>query len=389
MPIYNLHRIHIRKDKTPRKAHLLLGLVISVPLYILFIHLNLRTSIKRHDEIEYFTSANATKYRASLGVTRPASSVSFLAGGVAPHNFSYIIKNEKLCASQNELTFFMYVLSSPKNVENRMNIRKTWGNISIFKQHSTRLAFMLGSPSDAAVQEQIAKEQQTYGDIVQQDFIDSYKNVTFKGIMALSWITEFCRNTKIILKFDDDVIVDIFGLMKFIEEHTKSARRTFYCKVDIDYKIERDVNHKYYVSQDQYQLEVAPPRCIGPGWIVTGDIIPELYNASFTAPFVAIEDIYTTGILPILIKNVTHAFWHAFGDVNELESSTMKALQRYNDIKQTLPVVAAVPIDVYFEIWDIILSRLQDRDFNDLNIDSKVINTAESYKFKKLAVGLM
>lgn len=52
-----------------------------------------------------------------------------------------------------------------------------------------------------------------YGDIVQEDFVDSYRNLTHKAIMALRWVSQNCQNAKLILKADDDIFINIFKLV--------------------------------------------------------------------------------------------------------------------------------------------------------------------------------
>ena len=67
--------------------------------------------------------------------------------------------------------------------------------------------FLLGNPPSSPIA-QIRKENDLYHDIVQEDFIDSYRNLTVKSIMALKWATEHCKNAKLIFKMDDDTLVN-------------------------------------------------------------------------------------------------------------------------------------------------------------------------------------
>lgn len=45
-----------------------------------------------------------------------------------------------------------------------------------------RLVFMMGYTSDYRAREYVKLENGIYSDIVMEDFIDSYKNLTYKGI---------------------------------------------------------------------------------------------------------------------------------------------------------------------------------------------------------------
>ena len=50
-----------------------------------------------------------------------------------------------------------------------------------------------------------------------EDWLDAYKNLTYKGIMAMKWIKDYCNDVKFILKIDDDVVVNTFKLINHLE----------------------------------------------------------------------------------------------------------------------------------------------------------------------------
>lgn len=61
-----------------------------------------------------------------------------------------------------------------------------------------KLVFLLGLPASenhTDVQSQIEEEVKMYGDIIQEDFIDSYNNLTLKSIMMLKWVTNKCKDS--------------------------------------------------------------------------------------------------------------------------------------------------------------------------------------------------
>ena len=87
---------------------------------------------------------------------------------------------------------------------------------------------MMGKSLDANLMNAIQYENEIYHDIIQEDFLDSYKNLTYKGIMALKWVSTFCSNTKYILKVDDDIVVNTFTLLnhlKYLDKHQVDARK--------------------------------------------------------------------------------------------------------------------------------------------------------------------
>lgn len=73
--------------------------------------------------------------------------------------------------------------SAIKNTKERLTIRSTWGQSQEYYPVKVRVVFSLALPSDATDQDKIYKEQETFGDLVQDGmFIDNYRNLTYKVI---------------------------------------------------------------------------------------------------------------------------------------------------------------------------------------------------------------
>lgn len=61
-----------------------------------------------------------------------------------------------------------------------------------------KLVFLLGLPpsqNKTEVQDRIDYEVEKYGDVIQENFIDSYNNLTLKSIMMLKWVKHNCNNS--------------------------------------------------------------------------------------------------------------------------------------------------------------------------------------------------
>jgi len=67
-----------------------------------------------------------------------------------------------------------------------------------------------------------ADEQEMYQDILQEDFIDSYNNLTLKSVTTLKYYANLKQDKLLLLKTDDDSYVHIgkifFHFSKFIYE---------------------------------------------------------------------------------------------------------------------------------------------------------------------------
>ena len=50
-----------------------------------------------------------------------------------------------------------------------------------------------GVPSDRQLQESVTRENEIHHDLVQGDFLDTYRNLSYKNIMGQLWASEYCE----------------------------------------------------------------------------------------------------------------------------------------------------------------------------------------------------
>jgi hypothetical protein len=99
------------------------------------------------------------------------------------HDFKYIINPaEKICGdNQGEhLLLIAFVPISVGNFAGRQLIRQTWSNPLTIKNANMKLVFMLGNTVNSTLIKEVQFESELYDDIVQEDFVDAYKNLTLK-----------------------------------------------------------------------------------------------------------------------------------------------------------------------------------------------------------------
>jgi beta-1,3-galactosyltransferase 1 len=196
------------------------------------------------------------------------------------------------------LFLLVYVHSSSENIKHRETIRETWARRTIFPQ--IRLVFMLGFSNKSKINEKVLLESSIYNDIVQENFIDSYRNLTYKAIMSMKWISEYCNHTQHILKVDDDMLVNMFFLMRhlnYISSHGLVDKNTIMCKYYLKAKVIRKKKYKWYVSYSEYRNSFFQPYCSGSAFILSGDLASRFYNLSLYTNFFWIDDYYLTGLL--------------------------------------------------------------------------------------------
>ncbi|XP_069180629.1 beta-1,3-galactosyltransferase 4-like [Procambarus clarkii] len=64
----------------------------------------------------------------------------------------------------------------------------------------------------------VLEESAAHRDLVVADFQEHYRNLTYKHALALSWPARFCPHARFILKMDDDIMVDVWGVVELLQE---------------------------------------------------------------------------------------------------------------------------------------------------------------------------
>ena len=162
--------------------------------------------------------------------------------------------------------------------------------------------------SSDSLQAKIVAESEEYGDIIQADFIDSYHNLSFKGLSQLQWLKNFCNNTRYLVKTDDDLYLDIFQLRKVLKSLLPGERfivgnlhpqthilRSVSGKGKWDVKKHLMPGSKYY-----------PPFIGGWIYILSSTVITEIYNIAMATPVFPVDDVYITGLLARQLSNFTY-----------------------------------------------------------------------------------
>ena len=68
---------------------------------------------------------------------------------------------------------------------------------------------------------QVVQEQRQFGDILQEDFVDSYMNLTLKSVMGLKWASRRCPSARFLMKTDDDMFVNVPKLLDYLTKAQK------------------------------------------------------------------------------------------------------------------------------------------------------------------------
>ncbi|ELU14153.1 hypothetical protein CAPTEDRAFT_75191, partial [Capitella teleta] len=215
---------------------------------------------------------------------------------VNSHPYNVVLSNPNLCRVK-DLFMLVYVHTGVDHYRRRAVIRQTWGDIKRFP--NMRVMFVMGKTSTIkSMQDALQFESTTYGDILEEDFEDTYHNLTFKGIGALKFISHYCNNVKYVLKTDDDVFVNMYTLQNHLMQLEGAGynKNLILCLVWWNMPVLRE--GKWAVPKEMYPGDLYPPYCSGMAYLFSTDVAPKLYDASFFVKFFWVDDVYISGILP-------------------------------------------------------------------------------------------
>ncbi len=227
---------------------------------------------------------------------------------LSPYNFSFLINNEDLCTSRQHVSLLVFAYTAPKDFEGRELIRRTWGSPKLLARLGAVMVFPLGYSRSDILSDQINRESELYGDIVQANFMDSYKNLSYKGILMFKWARTYCRRAKFLLKVDIDVFVNIKAVVPFLMSKYAEETRFMGCKVHWRSSVMRPGAWcgKWCVPDSEYRGKFYPPYCWGSFYVISGDLLTALEAAIPKVPVWWIADVYLTGIIPRMVGNIKH-----------------------------------------------------------------------------------
>nr|XP_022312426.1 beta-1,3-galactosyltransferase 5-like [Crassostrea virginica]XP_022312427.1 beta-1,3-galactosyltransferase 5-like [Crassostrea virginica]XP_022312428.1 beta-1,3-galactosyltransferase 5-like [Crassostrea virginica]XP_022312429.1 beta-1,3-galactosyltransferase 5-like [Crassostrea virginica] len=225
------------------------------------------------------------------------------------HKYAYILDNDEICnveKGKEGVTLLILISTTHKNADRRKALRETWLTSAISNTGDVRYAFLLGSTSDSADQIALETESATYRDIIQEDFIDSYNNLTLKTVMAFKWASTKCKHAKFFMKTDDDMFVNLNALKYTVKKNNLVLQNSIGGYCNLTREPIRSNRSKWSVTYEEYPHDLYPPYCSGTGYVTSLSVAEKVYQISKNIPFIYLEDVYVSLCMSRLGLNVTH-----------------------------------------------------------------------------------
>ncbi|NXS79236.1 B3GL1 acetylgalactosaminyltransferase, partial [Erpornis zantholeuca] len=218
----------------------------------------------------------------------------------------FTLRERPECADTNPFLVIL-VASSPRDLQARQAIRITWGSRDSWWGQQILVLFLLGQDThrkDEAATLSVEDESILYGDIIRQDFLDTYDNLTLKTIMAFQWFSEFCSHARFFMKTDDDVFINTPNLVRFLLQ-LNSSGNVFTGYPFIENFAYRGSDKRRYISYKEYPFRLYPPYCGGLGYILDGKLALRTYELMSHVKPLKFEDVYVGICINLLKVNLT------------------------------------------------------------------------------------
>ncbi|NXS88022.1 B3GT2 galactosyltransferase, partial [Erpornis zantholeuca] len=205
--------------------------------------------------------------------------------------FTFIINEEEKCKDKAPFLVLL-ILTTAAELQHRNAIRKTWGNQTVVPGIDIVRLFLLGTSTKDA-NEEVLRESNQYHDIIQQDFLDTYNNLTLKTLMGMRWVASYCSGTRFAMKTDSDVFVNTMHLIEKLLRPLPPLTQNYFtgCLMTGHSPI-RNKASKWYISEEEFPGNRYHPFCSGTGYVFSGDLAAKIINASLTIKSIHLEDVY-------------------------------------------------------------------------------------------------
>lgn len=184
-----------------------------------------------------------------------------------------------------------FVMTRPINRLRRSAIRRTWGK-------QIKPIFMMGR-SDNETMNFIISEAKVFDDIIVEDFVDSYMNLTLKTAFALKHFTRHFNHSKYFLKIDDDVMLNVENLYQFLQDENLPKNAIIGSR-GLSTSPHRERESKWYIPRWLYGNDSFPPYIDGPAYLIPGTFLSSKQHFCY--------DVYLANILSLSLSLAVQYF---------------------------------------------------------------------------------
>lgn len=212
----------------------------------------------------------------------------------------YVIDSD---ACQGDVNTIIIVTSYFGNVETRSAMRRAFPPKKL-QDFKIKRVFLLGlAPRDKYTsQNAVVDESARFGDVLQGNFVESYRNLTYKHVMGHKWVSERCGGAKYVIKMDDDIAVNLYKMREVLVDLKWEGGQAMAGYVLKNMKPIREPRNKWFVKEEEFGESAYPVFLSGWFYVTTPKISRKVFSLSHVIPYFWIDDVYVTGLIAEKLK---------------------------------------------------------------------------------------
>uniref|UniRef100_A0A0N5AMI3 Hexosyltransferase n=1 Tax=Syphacia muris TaxID=451379 RepID=A0A0N5AMI3_9BILA len=220
-----------------------------------------------------------------------------------PYRYNWTLLEQNFCTRYHPETRYLIIMHTASENFDRRRVYRLMYADEYFQQFGVRLLFTVGHSTNRLVNDLVQKESAIHHDLIQQNFIDSYQNLTWKALMSLRFVKEYCNETRYVISTDDDVIINLWEVIKILQmypnipEEKDECNQTIFCNIIRHQKVIRNPFHKWYQSKAEFPDDYYKDYCAALAIIIPGPLINKLFEAAKNETFHKFDDYFLTGIV--------------------------------------------------------------------------------------------
>ncbi|TGZ61378.1 hypothetical protein CRM22_008020 [Opisthorchis felineus] len=224
-------------------------------------------------------------------------------------DFPFLINQPELCTDieSAELDLILLIRTECKHRVRRNIIRRLWANNSCWGEIRVKHVFLLGKVEQKQHMSGVEREARQYRDIVQQDFFDTYRNITYKFLLGLQWTLAYCSQSKWLLFIDDDFFVNPRQMASLLQDLRRMPRR--YLILGSQHTMSDTIRDqsKWGISRSLYPFGSYPNFLSGGSQLIGADLALDIYISSRFTNYFPLDDVFTGLILNKLMVTPVHS----------------------------------------------------------------------------------
>lgn len=210
------------------------------------------------------------------------------------YHFEYILNEPNKCKENRPFLVFLIAVQAWQS-EARQAIRQTWGKEDFLPGVQTLRLFFIGEDATSTddAKRALVDESQKYHDIIQQEYMDTYNNLTLKTLTGFKWVATYCPQVPYVMKTDSDMFVNTEYLINKLLLPDQPPRKNYFTGYLMkDFSPNRNTESKWYMSPELYPGERYPLFCSGTGYVFSGDLAVKILKVAPSIKLLHLEDVF-------------------------------------------------------------------------------------------------